>query len=152
MGTFTFARESIRGLWPELWPLLFAHWEEIATWSDIPMDPDREAYEAIEDAGLLRLYTARNAQGLVGYAAYVVRTHLHYRGSVQAVQDVVYLRPEYRQGRIGQKLLEAADADLASEGVQVVFQHVKLAHNFGPLLERLGYEHLENVYARRLDR
>jgi hypothetical protein len=48
------------------------------------------------------------------------------------------------------RLIEHADAQLAAEGVQVVFQHVKTAHNFGPLLERLGYEHVENVYAKRL--
>lgn len=151
MSTVTFQREPIRALWAELWPLLVAHWEEIATWPDIPLDPDREAYAEADDAGLLRLYTARDAAGLlVGYAAYVVRTHLHYRHSKQAVQDVVYLRPECRRGRIGRQLLEYGDAQLAGEGVQVVYQHVKLTHNFGPLLERLGYEHVENVYARRL--
>jgi hypothetical protein len=32
----------------------------------------------------------------------------------------------------------------------VVFQHVKTAHDFGPLLERIGYTLVEKVYARRV--
>jgi GNAT superfamily N-acetyltransferase len=150
MHTVTIQREPIHDLWVELWPLMVAHWDEIATWQDIPLDPDTDAYEALDEAGMLRLYTVRDEHRLVGYAAYTVRTHLHYRQSKQAVQDVIFLLAEYRCGRTGMRLIEHADAQLAAEGVQVVFQHVKTAHNFGPLLERLGYEHVENVYAKRL--
>ena len=153
MKPVTFRREPISALWVELWPLLVAHWEEIATWPDIRLDPDTDAYEAMDTAGMLRTYTARDEQQgtLVGYASYVVRTHLHYQQSKQAVQDVLFLRADYRHGKTGQRFLEHADAALAAEGVQVVYQHVKTAHNFGPLLERIGYEHVENVYAKRLN-
>ena len=48
--------------------------------------------------------------------------------------------------------LAAGHADLAVvQLLQVVSQHVKLAHDFGPLLKRLGYEHVEHVWQRRLD-
>lgn len=132
--------------------MLVAHWEEIATWPDIRLDPDTGAYEALDDAGMLRMYTVRDARSgtLAGYAAYIVRTHLHYRQSKQAVQDVLFLRTDYRRGQTGRQLIEYADAQLAAEGVQVVYHHVKTAHNFGPLLERIGYEHVENIYAKRL--
>ena len=69
-----------------------------------------------------------------------------------ASQDVLFLAPEHRKGRLGMKLIDYADSMLRREGVQVVAQHVKAAHNFGPLLERLGYELQDLIYTRRLDR
>lgn len=147
----TFAREPIDSLWSEMIPLLLAHWQEVATWQDIPLDPDMDAYEAAEEAGMLRVFTVRVDSKLVGYAAYIVRTHLHYQGSKQAVQDVLYLSPEHRRGKIGYKLIQHGEAELKAEGVQAVYQHVKESHDFGPLLERIGYKMIEKVYARRLD-
>lgn len=145
-----YQREGIKTLWPEIWPLLFGHWQEIATWKDIPFDPDTDAYEALENARMLYVFTARAGDTLVGYAAYIVRTHLHYQSSKQAYQDVLYLAPAHRRGGTGRQLIEFADTELAKEEVQVVFQHVKTAHDFGPLLERIGYTLVEKVYARRV--
>jgi L-amino acid N-acyltransferase YncA len=150
MSSVALQEEPIRALWAEMWPLLCAHWREIATWQDIQLDPDMDAYEAMAEAGMLRVFTARDEGRLIGYAAYVVRTHLHYMGSKQAVQDVIYLSPKHRRGRLGIRLMQHADAALAEDGVQVVYHHVKLAHDFGPVLERMGYTLVEKVYARRL--
>lgn len=143
-------QESIEGLWPELWPLLYAHWKEIAAWPDILLDPDREAYEALDEVGMLRIYTARDGVRLVGYAAYILREHLHYRSSMQAVQDVLFLDKDYRLGGLGMRLMKYADEELAKAGAQVIFHHTKVAHDFGPLLERMGYKLVEKVYARRI--
>lgn len=151
MAQAQFQREAVGSLWAEVWPLLCIHWREIATWHDIELDPNLEAYEQLEEIGALRVFTARIGDELVGYAAYVVRPHLHYQGSTQAVQDVLFIAPEHRRGRVGIGLIAHADAELAKEGVQVVFQHVKCAHDFGALLERLGYSQVEKVYAKRID-
>lgn len=151
MPELQFQRENITGLWEELEPRLRDHWTEIATWLDIDLDPDTDAYAALEEADMLRVFTARTAAGrLVGYAAYFVRSHLHYQHSRQASQDVLYLAPEYRRGRAGIRLIRYVDAALAAEGVQVVYQHVKAAHDFGPVLEHEGYFLAEKIYAKRL--
>lgn len=88
---------------------------------------------------------------LVGYALFFVRSNPHYKSSVQAVQDVIYLAPGVRGGT-GYKFIAWCDAQLAAEGVQAVYQHVKAAHDFGRLLERQGYELVDFIYAKRLDR
>lgn len=147
----SFQRESARALWPEIMPLLQTHWREIAHYQDIPLDPDVDQYNAADDAGMLRCFTARVDGVLVGYAIYFVRSNMHYRSSKQAVQDVLFLLPEYRKSRIGIELIKHCDEQLRGEGVQAVYQHVKQSHNFGPLLERLGYELVDLIYARRLD-
>ena len=137
----------------EIEPLLRRHWDEIAHYKDIPLDVDWSAYAAAALQGMLRIYTMRDvdASQLVGYAVYVVKPHLHYRGSMQAMQDVLYLVPEHRNAGGGGALIAFADQLLAQDGVKVVYHHVKLAHNFGPLLARLGYEPIETVWGRRLE-
>lgn len=149
----TFQRERLADLWSELMPLLEKHWREVAHYQDIALDPDKAAYDAIEKAGALRCFTARAPDwSLIGYSVYFVRANPHYKSSVQANQDVLFLLPEHRRSRIGMQLINWCDQQLKAEGVQAVYQHVKVAHNFGPLLERLGYEAVDVIYARRLDR
>ena len=60
--------------------------------------------------------------------------------------------PEYRDQGTGAGLIAFADMSLAAAGASVVYHHVKRAHDFGPLLRRLGYEEIESVWGRRLDR
>ena len=148
----TVTRRHVRDVWDALQPMLSRHWSEIAHYDDIALDPDRQRYEIAEASGALRCYVAMLGDEIAGYAAYVVGPSMHYAGSLQAVQDVLYLSPEYRNAGIGRALIDECDNRLRAEGVQVVYQHVKLAHDFGPLLASLGYEAVETIHARRLDR
>ncbi len=148
-----YQRERLADLWAELAPLIEAHYREISVYPDIPLDPDKERYRQAEDAGMIHCYTARTAAGaLIGYAWFVVNTNLHYRSSLQAMQDVIFIHPEHRRGRVGMGLIAHCDDSLRAAGVQVVYHHTKVHHDFGRLLERLGYSLNERVYARRLDR
>ncbi|HXF44847.1 MAG TPA: GNAT family N-acetyltransferase [Burkholderiaceae bacterium] len=147
------ARERAPDLWPEIMPLLQAHYREIATFQDIALDPDVDAYNTAEAAGLLRCFTARRGGVIVGYAIFLVRTSVHYRQSLQAVEDVLFVDPRYRGTLIGWRLVRYAERALAAEGVQVVSHHVKLTHPaLGQLLARLGYMPIETIYVKRLDR
>lgn len=148
-----YERERAHELWAEIPTLLHAQYAELATYRDIPLDPDVEAYCRLEDQGLLRCYTARIGSQLIGYAVFLVGPSLHYRGSVQARADVVYVAPAHRHTRVGFKLLVHADMALREEGVQVVCHHVKLSHpELGHLLLAIGYQPIETMFARRLDR
>lgn len=151
----TFREEPLtEDLLAEALPLLAAHWQEIAHYDDIPLAVDTHTYLASAEAGVVRCFTAREQTcrpELVGYALFFVRPALHYHGSLQAVQDVIYLAPEVRGGT-GAQFIQWIDTHLAAMGVQVVMQHAKLAHpQLGKALERLGYEPVETMYAKRLD-
>ena len=134
--------------------LLRQHWREVAHFTDIPLDPDWDAYQGVENVGRLRIFTVRIDDELVGYAAYFINRNPHYRSSLQAVQDVLFLAPEHRKFRIGYRLIMFADTHLAAEGVQAVYQHskVKKELDMGPLLARQGYELIDTLWAKRLDR
>lgn len=146
-----YARESVDEVFEAIQPLLKAHWAEIAQYLDITLNPDFDYYRASETAGQLRIYTARQ-ESLIGYAIYRLAPALHYQHSLQAQQDVLYLSPEYRLGRIGWRLIEFADAQLKADGVKLVFQHQKVAHPaLGVLLARMGYVKSDVLWSRRLD-
>ena len=149
--TTTFQRERAHNVYDEMMPLLHAHYDEIAHYKDIPLDPDRQAYEHAEDAGFLRVFTARRDGVLIGYSIYFVRFNIHYKSSFQAVQDILFLLPQYRHSRVGLRLISYCDEELKAEKVQVVYHHVKQEHNFGPLLEHLGYKLIDLIYGKRLD-
>lgn len=149
----TFGREQAGSIFEEIKPLLCAHFDEIAHYKDILLNPDYGRYFEAEHHEHLRIYAARAHGVLIGYAIYFVRPALHYRHSLQAHQDILYLAPEHRRGGLGRALIEYADESLRAEGVQVVIQHVKHKRelNFGPLLKRIGYEFMDELWTRRLD-
>jgi len=146
-----FQQEALKDCLDEARPLLLEHWKEISHYPDIPLDPDENKYYSSEGAGLLRVYTARDeANKIIGYAVFFVCTSAHYKNSLQAMQDIIYVDPKHRG--MGGRFILWCDRQLKAEGVQVVFQHIKAKHNYGRMLERFGYELIDLIYGRRLDR
>lgn len=149
-ATIGYFLEPIDAVLEEIKPLLLAHWQEIARYPDIPLEPDWEQYRKAEVSRALRIFTARIAMQLIGYAVYFVTPGLHYKSTVQATQDILFLAKDYRRGGVGRDLIRHADHVLRVQGVKVVYHHVKARHNFGPLLERDGYELVDLIYGKRL--
>lgn len=148
-----FSREIVcPDFFAELMPLLDKHYLEIAHFKDIQLKPNFTRYIDLEKAGVFRMYTARDElQKLVGYAAYFMNFNLHYSDSLQAVQDVIYVEPSKRGYGMGKEFIAWCDEQLRHEKVQAVYHHVKAKHSFGPMLESLGYQLVDLIYARRLD-
>lgn len=149
----TFQRETLEQVWADALPLLAEQARALAPYPDIAFDPDLTAYRAAEASGCLRLFTVRASDHLVGYAVFFVRTNPHYQGSVQAVQDVLWLSPSHRRGGLGRDLLAYTEQQLRAEGCQVVLHHAKVkAPALAHLLVSEGYEMIDAVYGKRLDR
>ena len=145
----TYTRETVAGILSEIKPLLQEHWKEVSTYQDLPLDPDYDAYAYAERLGKVRVYAARSEGVLVGYGVFFVG-NLHYKSSRIATQDILFVLPEHRLGRVGFGLVRFINAQLKAEGVQVIYQHVKLAHpSLGRLLQHCDYQPVETIYARR---
>jgi len=146
-----FRPEKFIDIITEVMPLLVAHYHEISANQDIPLEIDQLKYQQMCDAGVLKIFTARCADGrIIGYAAYFVNSNAHYKSSLQASQDVIYI--DAAQRGFGAKFIQYCDDQLRDLGVQVVYHHVKVAHNWGHMLERMGYKHVEHIYSKRLDK
>lgn len=149
-------RECWDGFFDDAQPLVTKHHAEIDHWPDIPFRLDANFYRIAEEAGSLRIYTARLDRGptdpftLIGYAGFFVRDDPH-TGQRQAVADAVYLDPEQRGGWVGFDLLSFAERQLKAEGVQAIYHAVKVAHPaLGVILKRQGYQHVEQLWAKRI--
>lgn len=145
-----FKEERFHDVYSEMKPLLEKHYLEIAHYQDIPLNVAESQYRQLQDMGVLKTFTARDEENaLVGYALFFVKHNMHYYTSLQAVQDVLYIDKD-RRG-FGVKFIQWCDEQLRLAGVQAVYHHVKEKHNFGKLLNRIGYDLVDLIYAKRLD-
>lgn len=131
--------------------LIETHYKEVAHYQDIKLNPDHETYRALEKNGALKVFVARDeSHELLGYAVFFIRLNLHYKTSLQALQDIIFINPKHRG--FGKAFINWCDEQLKKHGVQVVYQHVKKSHNFGPMLESLGYQEIDLIFGKRLDK
>ncbi len=146
-------RERAHDLWVEIVPLLVQHKDEISAYPEIPLNPDVDAYNHVEEMGGLRCYTARLNNHLIGYAIFFIRYNMHYSTSLQAVQDVLFVTKPHRHGRVGYRLIRHSEEALRAEGVAVCYHHIKVSTpQTIELFKRLGYEPIDMILGKRLDR
>jgi len=146
---FTRERYS-EALADEMLPLWNDHHRETANKFYGPLNPQLETYLACDKNGCLYIFTARNKGILVGYQVFIVSEQLHSRDQIQAVQDVLYLKPEYRKGLTGYKFMKWCINELKNEGVDVVHQVISARNDFGKILERMGFQLEDLTYAKLL--
>jgi hypothetical protein len=147
----TFQMEKLHEVRSEIEPLLQDHWDSVPPDYGHPFDPDWGAYESIESAGRLRIFTARHHGVLVGYVVAIVGPGLHSRQSLRAMTDLWYLAPHMRHGLHGVALLRWSEERLTDEGVDLVCHGTRQAR-VGKLLQRGGYAPQETVWVKSLRR
>lgn len=165
MRGLTFQRERAHELLDEAKPLYEAHYHEIAFYKDIPLIVNEALYMQAEESGSLRCFTARYNGELVGYCVFKVGYNPRYSTSLQALQDILFVDQSKRGALIGKRLIEFCHERLKGEGVQLVMQHSKVSKevkellaemkdrkDVGRLFELLGYDLIDFVHAKRLDR
>lgn len=129
--------------------LIRLHWEEIAVNKDkIKLNPDWDAYHALEQNQRLKIFTARSEEELVGYFVVITGSNLHYKDHVFAVNDILYLKKEHRKGRTGIKLIKFAEKYLRDDGVSVLNINTKVHKPFDVLMEYMGFGLVERVYSK----
>jgi GNAT superfamily N-acetyltransferase len=121
--------------------LIELHYQEIALHKDsVPLDPDWDRYAAIDATDNLMIVTARNEkQELIGYSVFFITPHIHYKSTIVASNDILYLHPDYRKGRVGIRLLKDSETACRHRGVNKILWHIKFAKDFRNILYRLGY-------------
>jgi GNAT superfamily N-acetyltransferase len=132
----------------EFMRVLPAHYDELCVTKEFPFDPDWDAYDRMATAGMLRTITVRNDGELIGYIAFFIQPQLHYKSCKMAYEDVYYLKPEYRKGRIGIKMFQYAEQALKRIGVNRINVHTKVHLDNTRLLEYLGYSFIDKVFTK----
>ena len=132
----------------ELRKIFDEHWQEIALDHDtIKLEPDYLSYANLAMQDALHLVVARAGGKIVGYHLSIIKPHLHYKSSLTCFTDVFFLKKSYRTGLVGYKLLKFFRDSVKERGVQKIYLSMKLTHEIGPLLDRLGFKAIERTYS-----
>lgn len=143
----TFQEETFAEYIEDAMPLLEENCKETNLFG-MELDLNKGLYEAAHSGGWLRIFTIRAEQELVGYCAYFVFTHSHHKTSRHAKQDVIFIKRGHR-GRC-LSFLAYCDQELKNEGVEFIQQSVPVMNDWSPVLKRLGYTKIEEIYIRGL--
>jgi GNAT superfamily N-acetyltransferase len=128
-----------------------AHYEELCVNKEFPLSPDYDAYRRLGQAGMLRTITCRADGELIGYIVFYIQPHLHYSTCITAVEDIYYIKKEYRKGRIGIRLFQYAEQVLKERGVNRIIMHTKVHLDNSRLFEYLGYKHTDKLFSKVLE-
>lgn len=146
---YSVVEASIKDHFDEVLPLIKSHFNEISYHNNFGFNLDKEFYIKSNELGSIKFFILKDGDKIVGYSSYFLHIHSHC-GIVQATQDALYVSPDYRKLGLGSKLIEYADKVLKDMKVSVVFQCVSKKNDFSNSLNKLGYELVDYLYARRL--
>lgn len=133
---------------PSLDRLLRAHHELAEPHKDIcPFNPDWPAFLRLAEAGMYRVWTARDGPNLVGYFSLYVMPHMH-SGVLHATGDLLTLDPDYR-GHLYAMLVRLLPA-LRELGVKRALFGDRPPGHLAKVYKRLGFSDMEHVYAKVL--
>ena len=135
----------------EIMPLLHAHRDEVGFFKEEKISPYWELYDSLQREGVLRFFTARENDILVGYALFYIMRDPHFKNSTKAIQDLTYLSPKHRNGLNGYNFIKWVIAQMKRENIHSVYLHVTPSLDYSKILKRLGLENMGNVYGMRLN-
>lgn len=147
--TAIFASEQIKNVFDEAVDLIKANEAETGYIAKdiVPARvAPKEQYVRMEDLGVTRLFTMREAGKLVGYQVFLATPHFRYPGVKFASQDTFFVSSGHR-GIGPSRFLAFADAALQEE-------HLRPLRNFRPhkdlsrLYSHHGYEKLEEIWIK----
>lgn len=143
----TFQKESLYPFVYQAMELFNKHYQEIAERTDvIKLDPDLESYEKLEEFNKLEVHTIRNNGELIGYSLWFIVNHLHYRKSITASSDILFVSPEYRKGLTGVRFIRWTFEEIKKRNPQRIMFHVKDHVDYSPIIKRMGAKHFESIY------
>ncbi len=145
-----YQEEKISDILEELKPILVKHWEELANNKDVrPLDPDYDTYLALNEAGFIRIFTARDdSNKLAGYFCFVIAKNLHYKTWIHANVDVYYIAPEYRNLGAGTEMVGKVEEWLKGLGVNFITLMDKTHKSHQSFFTRLDYKMVEQNYEK----
>lgn len=146
-----YSKECLCDVVNEVEPLLQLHYEELTLSKDrVKLDPDWERYANMEHAGSFHVFTARDDGRLIGYSAFFLAKHIHYRSLVVANNDVLYLHPDYRCGMTGIRLIRSSETGMKALGAAKITWHAKYSNDLKQILIRMGYADEEAILGKML--
>ena len=126
------------------------HYKELSVTQELKLNPDYDVYFNADKKNLVKVVLCEDDSELVGYIVFFVGPNLHYKDCLLATEDIYYLKPEYRKGRIGIKMFKFAEEYLKSIGINMIRYSTKTHLDNSRLFEYLGCNFIEKVFIKRI--
>lgn len=134
----------------ETFPALAAEYEAEALIQGMPAPTARfEAYEALEKAGLLKVFAATVDGGLVGFISLLVASLPRY-GQPVAVSESFFVARAHRKTGAGLRLLKAAEVEARSLGCPGLLVSAPYEGDLFHVLPRVGFSECSRIFFKRL--
>lgn len=132
-------------------PLFQEHYEEIARNKDLmKLNVNWPLYEELNDKQALFVYLAMRDNVCIGYSLNLITSHLHYADLMYALNDVLFVKKEFRGGRLGLQLIKATEDHARSLGCKMLLWHAKENTALAKLLPKLKYGVQEIMYSKEI--
>lgn len=146
----TYHVSNAKDCFEEIQQLLHLHYEEISLLKEYALKPQYGLYEKIDENEKLKVILCKEDNAIIGYIVFFISYHLHYSDCLMAIEDIYYLKKEYRKGRVGLRMFKYAEEYLKSIGIDMVKYSTKVHVDKSNLFEYLGYTNTEKVYTKML--
>lgn len=140
--------ETLEECLEELKPMFHDHWKELGLFQDkMPLNPDYNTYWMREAAGTLIMPILRKNGKIIGYWPTFVTTGMHYKSTLTATMDILWVHPDHRNDGAGKKLHDVLKAELKRRGVKVWFVGSKNHKQIEWFFKMLGFDPVETYFA-----
>jgi len=133
-----------------------AYNESASSAKQYPLNVNWAQYQKFSDAGLLYICGCFNGSALVGFVCVIKSLELWGLGGFVADVTAIYLKPEYRKGLNGYKLIRQSEKlALAIDCKEIRFSVSRRSKNHlgksrANLFATIGYQFREAVFTKRL--
>lgn len=141
-----FQEEKIENVYVEAYPLFEKHNDEVG--EGLKLDFNIDYYLEQNEDGLIRFYTLRDENELIGYAVYCLGHCANHKTKIVATESGVFILKDKRGS--GLPFITFCEQQLKELGVSEVIQIVPIKSKWGRFLEYKGYVKTEVMYCKEI--
>jgi len=147
MGMITAQIESLSDCLEEMTPLFPEHHKELGLFQDkMPLDPNYDLYWRREASGELVMATIRKNGKIVGYWPTFISPGMHYKSTLTATMDILWVHPDERGSHAGMMLFDVLKKELKRRGVKLWWAGSKNHKQIEWFLKMCGFEPAETYF------
>lgn len=135
----------------EIKPLLHKQFQETEQHiTGLELNPDYDRYVQLCNLGFLKCITCRINGELIGYAIFFIQPHIHHKTCLTALEDLYYIAPDHRAGRVAYKLFVESEKLLKANNVKRIIMSCKTYLDQTRLFEHLGFTLYEKHFTKMI--
>lgn len=131
--------------------LITSHYNEVhPSRESFGLGMDWDLYSKLENMGMVKVFTARDDQKLVGYLWVLISPNLHSKGTKVASDDGLFVDKKYRGSSVAKGLIGFAEKCLKDDGFKTFYITGTTENPIDPLMKKLGYSPIETKFQKVL--